>query len=199
MGTKLVILEGHRAAGKTSVTRHIRETVNHLTWINPTGYPDKGEEGLLKMIDYYSSWIDFLWGMSTKPNDFTVLFDRFYMSELVYSSLYKDYDFMGTFDYLNYQLRTLNMEVHFVQLEVADDAVIESRLSRDKVSFEVEDTLEQIDHQRTMYQKAFTYLKDYYEALPQEQKPNWHFHLVDGGQSTPEQLSQEIVKLTNLA
>lgn len=164
------ILEGHRLTGKSTITRKLRNKINYATLINPTGFPEDGEEGLNKITHYYRSWIDFI--KSFKDQDILFIFDRFMFSEVVFSRLYKTYNFDNVFyEFLEELCQYANVETLFLQISY--DKQLLKRMHRDKVSFaNVQDNLDQISKQREEYQKLYTEVK-------QKQIDNLSVRMID--------------------
>jgi thymidylate kinase len=146
---KVIFLEGHRLAGKSTIARHLRNKINYSTLINATGFPDKGETGFLKIQGYYRRWTDFL--TSFAGSNILYLFDRYMFSEVVYSRLYKDYNFAPTFyRYLKELVAEVDVEIIF--FELTDEEELIKRSMRDKVKFaEVKDDLYEVSRQRDGY------------------------------------------------
>lgn len=150
---KLLIIEGHRLTGKSTICRYLRNNINYSTLINPTGFPDKGEKGFRKIAAYYERWIEFI--SKFKHDDVLFIFDRFMFSEVVYSRLYKDYVFDSTFNLL---LRWLdrNAKIELFMLELTDENELINRAKREKTSFvNVKDDLEELSKQREQYLRLY--------------------------------------------
>lgn len=148
---KVLILEGHRMAGKSTIAKYLRNSINYSTLINPTGFPNKGQRGLAKIADYYAGWTELI--EKFKDEDIIFIFDRYMMSEMVYSRLYKDYEFDIYFDLLLKRL-TEAADVEVVFLELTDRDELERRSTRDKALFaEVKDEVDEIEKQRDGYRK----------------------------------------------
>ncbi len=151
---KLIILEGHRLTGKSTVSRVLRERINYATLLNPTGFKEDGERGLQKIVDYYDNWLYFLENLE-KHKDLTFIFDRQIFSEMVYSRLYKQYDF--AFYFQRILLAMLDVaHIDLFVLELNNDAELLRRAQRDKVPFAgIADSVEQVRAQREGYRRLF--------------------------------------------
>lgn len=148
---KVLILEGHRLTGKSTVARYLRNRVNYATLINPTGFPEDKNHGLFKITNYYIAWVEFI--EKFKGQDVLFIFDRHMFSEMVYSKLYKQYDFAPYFDILLRKLvQVADVEVIF--LELTDEDELKARSKRDKVNFaDVAEDLEELAKQRNGYRE----------------------------------------------
>nr|MDH3154359.1 hypothetical protein [Bacillus licheniformis] len=93
----LIILEGARGTGKSSVAYKLRRRLKHSTLINPTGFHEDGDKGLAKISNYYEGIFDLLYKWKARVSDNTTILDRFFPTEMVFSSLYKEYDFHQKF------------------------------------------------------------------------------------------------------
>lgn len=137
MTVKLIICEGARGTGKSTVTRALRNKLHSATLINFTGFRDDGDVGLAKISAYYDAWLTALESMaSVEGGENTyIVCDRFFMSEWVYSALYKTYNFSEKYDELLERMSKLDMEMYYFYFELPKDSVLEERLIRDKVPF----------------------------------------------------------------
>lgn len=186
----VIVFEGARGAGKSTVARSIRDSIAWSTLINPTGFQEDGEEGLLKIERYYKAWESFLEKMSDVKNQ-TVIFDRFFFSEMVYSPLYKNYDF---YEMYNKMCKALIRHADTVQiyfLTVEDKTVLYERLKRDKVELfgYVEESVEQTLLQQALYKKLFDRFMDQYVS-----EPNLDLFRIDTSILTPDEIKQMILK-----
>lgn len=156
---KLIITEGHRLTGKSTISKHLGNGINYATRINPTGFKEDGIEGRDKIVNYYHNWVLFL--MSFKDTDTTFIFDRFLFSEIVYSRLYKSYNF-NSFLYkrmLKSILEVADIELYVYSLD--NEPELRSRMNRKKVLFsDVADDLIELDKQRKGYAKMVEELKE---------------------------------------
>lgn len=149
---RVIILEGHRMTGKSTVARYLRNSINYATLINCTGFPDKGEPGLARISAYYRSFSQLL--HAHKDSDTVFIFDRYMFSEMVYSVLYKDYDFTQYFNHFLDDLASIaTVDVMFLELTSKMDMARRSK--RDKVEFvNVQDSVEEIMKQRDAYRRV---------------------------------------------
>lgn len=102
MPLKVICVEGARGEGKSSVAQALRHSIFGSTLINLTGFTDTGEEGFSKISNYYRAIVMDL--LANLKGDYTIIFDRMFFSEMVYSRLYKDYDFTERYHELCKQL-----------------------------------------------------------------------------------------------
>jgi hypothetical protein len=178
---KVIILEGHRMTGKSTIARFLRNKVNYSTLCNLTGFPDKGIDGLAKIVKYYMNWINFL---SNIDDDITIIFDRHMFSEMVYSRLYKDYSFAPFFDVLLKQLSEV-ADVDLIFFELNDEEELKRRSGRDKVEWNnVKEDLYELGRQRDGYSRLREELKD--------GPIRTHFYLVNGKSS--KELANDIIQ-----
>lgn len=153
----ITIFEGSRGCGKSTLARMMRDRISESTLINPTGFHTDGELGLHTVSYYYGAWTLFLNDMI--GHDSHIIFDRFYFSEMVYSFLYKNYDFTSEFKHLNNQLMDLareevNIDIFF--LYNTNKKELSDRLIRNKVPFATaEDTVEESISQQKRYSIMF--------------------------------------------
>lgn len=153
-----IILEGARAMGKSTTAFKLRQKVNYSTLINPTGFPDKGQEGLDKITHYYHAWFNFF--RSFRGQDIKFISDRFFFSEAVFSKLYKDYNFRPTYTHLLERTKMAFDKIIIFFMYNYNRSEIAERLIRDKVAFaNVLDTSSEILKQQEEYNNLFSELK----------------------------------------
>lgn len=148
---EITIFEGGRGTGKSTLASKFRQKNSDTTLINFTGFHEDGQSGLSKVTEYYKSWMQLLFALSGHKS--SMVFDRFYFSERVYSQLYKDYDFRGHFFEFNEsldELAQMGVKINIVLLTIHDKEELKQRLMRDKVPFgkaeeNVSETLKQQD------------------------------------------------------
>lgn len=154
---RLIILEGARTAGKSTAARKLRSTLKSSTLINMTGYPEDGEEGKRKIVNYYDAFMTYI---NMLDNSHTIILDRTFFSEMIFSKLYKNYDF--TREYYNYleEMVVFKHRVHIFKFKV-DRSMIRKRLSRSKTDhFSTTDTVLDIMEQQVMYKRMFNDLQE---------------------------------------
>lgn len=149
----IVILEGARLSGKSTIARHLRNNVNYSTLINMTGFKETGEEGKDKITRYYRSWVNFFNSLPVGGDEVFIL-DRFAISEVVYSRLYKDYDFMDEFLHLFEELRGQH-KISIAFIDVSSESLIRDRASRRKKALykDIEDNVQEVVKQRNGYRQ----------------------------------------------
>lgn len=154
---KVHILEGPRGTGKSTVGRLLRDTIDGATLINPTGFGTDGDEGLHKISEYYQALDSYLHDLASADNEYTVIFDRTFFSEWVYSRIYKSYDFKPMYDYLLTSLLSCAESVNLFFLTLGDEAELANRLTRDKVKLfdHVEESVAQSTKQQQYYEELF--------------------------------------------
>ncbi len=158
----LIILEGARGTGKSSVAYKLRQRLKHSTLINPTGFHEDGDKGLAKISNYYEEIFDLLYKWKARVNDYTTILDRFFPTEMVFSSLYKEYDFHQKFKSLCKLLPTLDDDIYIFFFTVSNKEVLKERLNRDKIQFgQVEESVEESLKQQGAYYKYINKLKEY--------------------------------------
>lgn len=185
---RLVILEGSRGVGKSTIARSIREKISEITLVNPTGFHLDNLEGLNKVSRYYERWMNFLWSMS-KHNS-TFVFDRFFFSEMVFSKLYKSYEFTEKYEDLLFDLCTLPCEVDLIFFTIGDEAELKERLLRDKVPFgKAEESVAETLKQQSAYANIMSEIDTDYAHT------TFRLHYVDTTHKTPEQVQEEVFKI----
>jgi thymidylate kinase len=162
----LIILEGARGTGKSTLSFRLRQKLKNSTLINFTGFNDDGVQGLQKVSDYYNSWFESLRLLSRVKNQL-IICDRFFPSEMVYSSLYKSYDFSSKFKSFCRGLPALGERVVVFYLKIHDENELVNRLQRDKIPFanaieSVEESLKQQDQYDTSLKELDSISKMYY-------------------------------------
>jgi deoxyguanosine kinase len=189
---KNIIIEGARGVGKSSVTKILREKTTNSTLINFTGFNEDGMEGLIKVNEYYAHWMSFFKSLKESGQDMTFIHDRFYLSEMVYSLLYKKYSFEVSYNTLNSMIEESFDDVVLVLLTL-DDRNIKKRLkSRDKEKLfgKEEESARQSMIQQSMYLNLLSGpFSD--ECYPK----NLKIHYVDTVGKTPEKIAEEILSL----
>jgi deoxyguanosine kinase len=185
---RLVILEGARGTGKSTVARAIREKVSEVTLTNPTGFHLDGPAGKEKISEYYWNWFVFLKTM--KFHDSTFVFDRFFFSETVFSTLYKDYDFSTNHKSLSDELTRIAEEVDIIFFIANDEEELRQRLLRDKVPFgKAEESVAETRRQQELYNKLFL------EFAENHMSNKVRIHIVDTTRKTQEQVEEEVLKI----
>lgn len=164
---KAVILEGPRATGKSTVARRLREEIWGSTWINPTGFSDDGQEGLQKIAKYYKGFFDMFASFQKSKEvlgDVTFIFDRFFFSEMVYSQLYKEYDFEAHYNIFVRKMFESFDEIEIYYLRHSEEHELVSRLNRDKVDLfdAIPENVQEIMKQQAKYDEVlFAFEKEH--------------------------------------
>lgn len=184
---RVVILEGSRGVGKSTLARALREKVPDVTLINPTGFKDKGFEGHRKVADYYDALTTYLIKMDNI--DATIVLDRFFFSEMVYSKLYKDYDFSFSYDLLLDTISYLSSDIDVIFLTINDKDELAGRLNRDKVPFaDVEESVEATLTQQRGYEELFDDFSKYTHS-------GLRLHRLDTSGKTTKEVEAEVLEL----
>lgn len=182
------IIEGGRGTGKSTVVSKIRQLIPETTLINPTGFHADGGEGLEKIEHYYDAWFDLLYFL--KSHNSSMVFDRFYFSEMVFSKLYKRYDFKKSYTDYNEMLgelvkRGANINIFF--LTINDEEELKNRLTRDKVPFgKAEESVKETLQQQKEYKELFDKLRE--ESILK-------IHYIDTSGKTTDEVYEEILQL----
>lgn len=158
---KLVIIEGARGTGKSTISHKLRQTLENSTLINFTGFKDDGDEGLEKIRNYYQAWFELFRKMKYSVKDQIIICDRFFPSEMVYSTLYKDYDFRRSYEIFSQLLPTLADEVILFNFTIHDETELSQRLQRDKVPFgKAQENVYETLKQQKSYKDNIEFLKN---------------------------------------
>lgn len=188
---KVIIIEGARGGGKSTVARLLRNSIEGSTLINLTGFKESGPKGLEKIEAYYDGVCLYLEALAASHQDFTVIFDRTFFSEMVYAPLYKDYDFTSTYNRLCRHLLRIAGSLEVYLFTVGDNDVLGNRLMRDKVELfgSIEESVHQSLIQQSGYQKLFV-------KFEQDYKDNLHMEFleIDTAGLTPELICKIIMR-----
>lgn len=184
---KNIIIEGPRGTGKSTVTKILRENILNSTLINCTGFNEQGEEGIRKTMKYYNSWFNFF--KDLKGTDMTFVHDRFYFSEMIYSTLYKDYNFEEEFQILNRRLKHSFDDVYLILLVINDAELLHNRLIRNK-----EALFGWVDENVTESFKQQYLYSHYLDRIPKN--TGIKYHVIEVDDLTPEEVSQKIIDIT---
>ena len=191
---KNIVFEGARGTGKSTVARYVRDNTTNSTLINFTGFNEKGQEGLQKIASYYSNWYKFFHNF--KGADLIFVHDRFYFSEMVYSKLYKDYDFSNTYYFLNKAMPAFFDDIQLVFL-VASRDTLKMNLDREKVRLfgDVQESVEQSMKQQAEY---YMLLEKYMESdeRPAVKIPGFSIEVIDVNGKTIKEIGDEILALS---
>ena len=182
---RAVIAEGPRGTGKSSTMRLLRDCLKDCTLINPTGFSLDGVQGLEKAWNYYHAWFSFFEHLK---GDHVILMDRLFFTEMVFSELYKDYDFSPHYGGFAGRLPSTFDRIDILNFTVSDYYVVEQRLKREKTSFGEEDGLAQYMKLELKYDELFKNLEYKYEFIP-----NVHFWDIDTFRDSPAQIRDYIL------
>lgn len=183
-----LIVEGARGLGKSSITRFLREHTTNSTLINFTGFNESGEEGADKVTNYYQKWSEFF--NSLRAEDITFIHDRYFFSEMVYSSLYKSYNFRPYYDLFVRRIPMTFDNVTLVVLWSNSYEELERNLTRDKAQLfgEVEESVVESLEQQLIYLQLTAELKV-------KNIPNLTVKILNVKGKTIEQIGHEILAL----
>lgn len=184
---KNIIVEGARGTGKSTVTKILRENILNSTLINFTGFNEGGDDGFRKTLKYYNSWFNFFHGL--KETDMIFIHDRFYFSEMVYSFLYKDYNFEEDYQIFNHRIKNNFDEVHLILLVTDSEELLYNRLNRNKKLLfgRVNENVTESLKQQYLY-------KHFLDRIPKI--TGIKYHVIEVGDLTPEEISQKIIDIT---
>jgi thymidylate kinase len=162
--TKLILLEGSRGTGKSTLAFQLRQTLKDSTLVNFTGFNIDGEIGLKKITGYYLNWLIMFLNMQSDKIEQTIICDRIFFSEMVYSTLYKSYDFEHTYQILVEMFSRLNPIIFY--LTINDEEELSKRLQREKIPFHnVEESVKETLKQQNEYDKIFDDLMDIFNIV----------------------------------
>lgn len=157
---KIVILEGARGTGKSSIAQAWRRLVPETTLINPTGFHETSspKDDLNQIISYYKGLMDMVFSFTLNNVKGTIIFDRFFFTEKVFCDMYKKYDFTDYYRRLLITIEGLSDKIDIKIVHVtAPTYVLAERLQGrnkvqfDKVSEDVHESLAQIDKYREVF------------------------------------------------
>jgi thymidylate kinase len=130
---KLIIVEGARGSGKTTMVQELRNTIPQTMVMQLTGMAKTPEE-YNNICDHYYNIQQFLESEIDMP--YNLVLDRSFFSEYVMAKLYKDYDFSDSYNTLADMLIKSGIELTLVLLTVKDDR-FKDRLKREgKVKYQ---------------------------------------------------------------
>jgi deoxyadenosine/deoxycytidine kinase len=168
-----------------------RQRIPETTLINPNGFhatgsPKKDSE---RTIAYYRGIMDFVLFQIEQGLDYTLVFDRFFFSEQVFSTLYKKYDFT---DYYNRLMIVLDgmaeiSDVYVVHVK-ADTSTINNRLINRSNKVQYDDVLEDVKEsmsQSNVYRELF---KDINSKI--------NFVELDVSDKTQEEVFEDLLAVT---
>jgi broad-specificity NMP kinase len=184
---RIIILEGARGTGKSTVARAVRQKIPEITLVNPTGFHLDGEEGLKKVVNYYYAWINMLSNLHNHNSTF--VFDRFFFTERVFSELYKSYNFNDYYEVFLEDLCNV-AEVDIIFLTINDTEELKTRLMRDKVPFgKAEENVTETLKQQDLYEDIMVdFFRDY-------SNKNARLHTIDTSNKTQEEIQEEVFKI----
>lgn len=184
-----LFLEGPRGVGKSTIAKYIREHTLNSTQINHTGFKEDGTEGLYKISAYYDSWTEYFRKLH---GDLLFIHDRYFFSEMIYSKLYKHYDFTGRYLNYLYHIPQVYDTAILIVFTISDSEELSRNLGRDKVKLfggvdenKIESLIQQVEYLRL--------LKD----LESMTIPNLKTKIIDVTGRTIEDISNEVLAFIN--
>jgi deoxyguanosine kinase len=184
---KAIIIEGPRGTGKSTVTRLLRNQIEGSTLINLTGFKANGSEGLNKVLRYYGNIMPILENLT---GDYIFIFDRHFFSEMVYSPVYKSYDFSEPYAHLMQRLVNAVDELEVYYFTISDDQELNRRLNRDKVKLfdSVPENVEETRKQQVGYDRVMGTFERLYGD-----RENVTYAKIDTTGRTPEEIVDMII------
>lgn len=168
---KIIIFEGARGVGKSTIVAQLRYQLNQVISMNLTGNKEDSIEGRDRVYNHFMNLHSFFKNEQAGSSPFTYILDRFYFSELVYSNLYKqNYSFQLQYDSLQLATRELiedGVELVVVHV-VANEKRLKSHLRREgkaalfgkgDLADTVQASLKQQEEYEKMFSKAPKWLK----------------------------------------
>lgn len=153
---KLIIIEGTRGSGKTTITNWLREYINYSQLIRLSGTADKSPTGREKV--FKSRKADFIFAENNIGCDVHTILDRSFITEHVYADYlkYKEYPFQKESEILAKILNDLDYsEKYLINMYVEDTDVLTERLQRDKAVFQgIDFSKEESISQQIAYKSA---------------------------------------------
>lgn len=190
---KIKILEGPRGVGKSTVARLLRNSIEGSTLINLTGFKEDGQAGFDKIKEYYIALNAYLRTLHESDATYTILFDRFWFSEVVYGPQFKSYheDFREVYEALNHDLLSVVDDIEIYFLTISSREQLRQRLVRDKVGLfgYVKESVDNSLIQQDIYEKVFDNFVDEYGD-----KYNFNLYKIDTTDLTPEDIKNNIIK-----
>lgn len=136
----LIVFEGHDLSGKTLLAQTLAKELNKCFYIKNFHKPlAPKEEQLCKLRYSYEQLFDFFFQLSNSPlKDSHVILDRFFISEFVYSQLFRGYDSENDPNFQRIQHRLKQYTSNAVKtrqsllviVEISDQAIIERKNRR---------------------------------------------------------------------
>lgn len=137
MKPKIVIIEGAQGCGKTTITNWLREQMPFTNLMRMSGHRFIDSDGRDKSMTMYGLLCRYLEDMGRARTDMNFVFDRIFVSDIVYSMLgYRNYTLPVAELIDDYHSLNRYYDVTYITLYVGDSEIIKERLNRDK--FEVE-------------------------------------------------------------
>lgn len=183
---RLLVFEGPRAGGKSTVAQILRRQIKDSTLVNFTGFEDDGGKGLIKVTKYYAAWMELM--ETLKEDNQTMICDRLFFSEQIFSKITKSYSFQAPYEHLLKRLEDSGIEVHLFYMTIQNPKDVTDRSIRDKVKFKnVGDSLMEFRKQQKLYDRLFLELK---EELP----INFKFNEIDTSDKSPHEVAKIIME-----
>jgi thymidylate kinase len=156
----LILCEGVRGAGKSETTGRLRQILPSSTLINFTGFKEDGSIGKDKVYGYYDAFLTLFETLSKEDHSYTFICDRIFLSEIVFSKLYKNYTFEG----YNLLKRLLSNNIHIDIFHLmVNSKEIPNRLNREKKDHfaSIAESVVEIERQKSEYDNVFKWLNEF--------------------------------------
>ena len=127
--SKLFVVEGAQAAGKTTITDFLRYSLSYTNLYRLSGTADSSKTGLKKATDMYETLLDY---MKTLENlSINLVFDRTFFTEENYCRLgKKEYSFTEEYNKLLERFSKLDFDIYYITLYLEDESKYAERLAR---------------------------------------------------------------------
>lgn len=184
----ITIFEGPRTVGKTTLSQKIRQKVWGSTLINFTGFKEDGHAGQQRVLTYYYSFLNAFREMDA---DVPIIADRIFISEMVYSRLYKSYDFEADFARLLMFLFHPKNTVNIFYLTASADEMT-NRSTRDKAELfgSVKDEATELVRQADEYTVVMGMVSRFIEN---KKLTNVKLHTIDTTLMTPDEVYNTVL------
>ena len=185
----LIIVEGPRGVGKTTIVQAIRNTIPQtmvfqLTGLNKT--PTEKED----VYNHYLNLHTFL--KDEKKFSYNLVLDRSFFTEEIMAKLYKDYTFDEECNELLEDLVDIGINIVVINLFISEE-MYNKRLQREgKVEFQnLKYAAKDSIREQEEYKKMFERLKDEFSAHKNLHIQNYY----NGGELSKNQIIDEIKQL----
>ena len=127
--SKLIVVEGARGAGKTTITDFLRYSLSYTNLYRLCGTSDLTKTGLKKATDMYETLLDYVEKLENLS--INLVFDRTFFTEENYCRLgKKEYSFTEEYNKLLERFSKLDFEIYYITLYLEDENLYNERLKR---------------------------------------------------------------------